>query len=111
MVQFTTEILQQVLDHVSFSDLRHLPTLSNGPHPFIINSLEYGDRLFVEACSRGESDKVEEILCDGIRNPEYDGNVAIRWASASARGHEGVVKLLLQDGRPDPKARDNWAIR
>jgi hypothetical protein len=109
MVQFTTEILQQVLDHVSFSDLRHLPTLSNGPHPCIINSLEYGDRSFVEACSRGETDKVEEILCDGIRNPEYDENVAIRWASA--RGHEGVVKLLLQDGRPDPKARGNWAIR
>jgi hypothetical protein len=46
MVQFPTEILQQVFDHVSFSDLRHLPTLSKGTsHPFIINWLDSQPRI------------------------------------------------------------------
>jgi hypothetical protein len=44
-----------------------------------------------------------------IRNPEYDETAAILWASA--RGHEGVVKLLSQDGQPDPEAQDNYSIR
>ena len=43
-----------------------------------------------------------------INNLSHLLDTAIRWASQN--GHLEIVKLLLQDNRVDPSARDNYGI-
>jgi hypothetical protein len=42
-------------------------------------------------------------------DPSDDDNNAIKWAAQN--GHPEVVKLLLQDDRVNPSAKNNLAIK
>ena len=46
---------------------------------------------------------------DGRADPTADDNYAIQWSAK--KGHDKVVKLLLEDKRADPSADDNYPIR
>jgi ankyrin repeat protein len=68
-------------------------------------------KSFINACNRGNIDKVKELLKDpSIQNilPKRQINRAL--VAASTYGHADIVKLLLQDGRFDPSYEKNWAI-
>jgi ankyrin repeat protein len=65
---------------------------------------------FSKACAKGQVAMVR-FLCDpntGIVNPSANDNDAV--IRASANGHSEVVKLLLEDERVDPAARDQEAL-
>lgn len=59
--------------------------------------------------SSWDNDKALWMAQDGKRDPTLQDNYPI--TRASAYGHDGIVKLLLDDERVDPTADDNYAIK
>lgn len=58
-------------------------------------------------CQSGDVPAVKMALRMGA-DPRYRNSEALRWASAL--GHDGVVELLLRDGRAQPRADESEAL-
>ena len=62
----------------------------------------------IQAASSGRGEEVKTLLSRGA-NPAGGNSFALR--SAASRGHVEVVRLLLSDGRADPRAEDSLSLR
>lgn len=64
---------------------------------------------FVEYCTTGNVDAVEEILKDETLDVNVMNGSGLRLASQ--KGYFEIVKLLLEDGRIDPSVQGNYSLK